>query len=174
MPTEKKAKIIDDLQKVFDKSNIIILTDYRGLHTAEMNEVRRALKKTNADYRVVKNTLARFAAEKVGKKDLDTLLKGPVAVALGYGDVIEPAKALANYIRETKSTLRVKGGFLGTRLLTAEEVAELAKMPPREVILAQVLGGIQSPISSFISYLASPMRGMLGILQARIKQMEGT
>ena len=127
MPTEKKAKIIDDLQKVFDKSNIIILTDYRGLHTTEMNELRRALKKANADYRVVKNTLARFAAEKAGKKDLGTLLNGPVAVTLGYGDVVEPAKAISNHIRETKSTLGIKGGILGSRLLTPADVSELAR-----------------------------------------------
>ncbi len=173
MPREKKVQIIDELQAVIAECSTGVLTDYRGLTTAEITALRRALMKSDIKYRVVKNTLARFAAEKAGKNELVGLFEGPVAIAFGYGDVIEPAKALVEHIRTTKISLRITGGFFGDTVLTAEEVETLAKLPPREILLAQVLGGIQSPIVMLLSCLASPMRGFMGVLQARINQLEG-
>ncbi len=173
MPREKKVQIIDELQTVIAECSTGVLTDYRGLATAEITALRRALMKSDIKYRVVKNTLARFAAEKAGKNELAALFEGPVAIAFGYGDVVEPAKALVEHIRATKISLRITGGFFGDTVLTAEEVETLAKLPPREILLAQVLGGIQSPIVMLLSCLASPMRGFMGVLQARINQLEG-
>lgn len=170
---ERKAQIIDSLQEVFSRCSVGVLTDYRGLTAAEMTELRRKLKEANVEYRVVKNTLARFAAERAGKDELVGFFEGPVAIAFGYGDITEPAKALAAYIEDAKVEMTVKGGFLPDRMLTLEEVETLSKLPSREILLARVVGGIQSPISALVSRLSAPMTGLVGVLQARIKQLEG-
>jgi large subunit ribosomal protein L10 len=173
MSREKKAEIIDGLQEVFSKCSIGILTDYRGLSTAEITVLRRALKKSDIEYKVVKNTLARFAAERVGKNELVTMFEGPVAIAFGYGGITEPAKVLADYIRASKASLGIKGGFLADRVLTSDDVETLATLPSREILLARVLAGMQSPIVALVGSLVAPMRGVIGVLQARIKQLEG-
>jgi len=172
MSREKKAQIINELQEVFSKSTVSILTDYRGLTTTSMNELRRKLRESGIEYRVVKNALARFAIERAGRNELASLFEGPVAVALGYGDLAEPAKILKEYIRTSRSTLSIKGGFLGDRTLTQQDVETLATLPSREILLAMVLGGIQSPIVGLVNVLTAPMRDVMGVLQARIKQLE--
>ena len=173
MSREKKAQIIDRLQEVFSTCNIGILTDYRGLSAPEMTELRRSLRELGIEYKVIKNTLARFAAERAGKNELVSSFEGPTAIAFSYGDITQPAKALADYIRTSKSTLNIKGGFLGDRLLTSEEVMTLSTLPPREVLIGKVMGGMQTPVIILLSRLTTPLSGFVNVLQARIKQLEG-
>ena len=173
MPREKKVQTIDRLQEGFSKCSIGILTDYRGLSTPEMTVLRRRLRGLGVEYKVVKNTLARFAGERAGKGDLVSLFEGPIAIAFGYGDITEPAKVLTDYIRISKASLDIKGGFLGDRLLTSEDVATLSTLPSREILLAKVLGGMQGPIITLVGCLTTPIKGIIGVLQARIKQLEG-
>ncbi len=173
MSREKKTKIIDKLQETFSKSSISILTDYRGLVTHEMTVLRRRLQASNSEYKVVKNTLARLAAERAGKGDLAGSLEGPIAIAFGYGDITAPAKVLTEYIRETRASLSIKGGFLSGRLITPEQVITLATLPSREILVAKVLGQMKSPVSALLGCLTTPIRGIMGVLQARIKQLEG-
>ena len=173
MSREEKVQAIDRLRESFSKCSIAILTDYRGLSTPEITILRRKLRESDIEYRVVKNTLARFAAERSGRDDLVSFFRGPVAIAFGYGNITEPAKALSDYIRTSKVSLDIKGGFLGDRLLTAGDVTTLATLPPREILLAKVLGGMQSPITMLANCLTNPIRGFIGVLQARIQQLEG-
>ncbi len=173
MSREKKTEIIDRFKDTFSRCSIGILTDYRGLSNSEITTLRRRLGDSSVEYRVVKNTLARLAAERAGKANLAGSFVGPVAVALGYGDVTEPAKILADYIKTSKSTLTIKGGFLGDQVLTSEEVSTLARLPSREILLAKLLGGMQSPIAGLVNCLSAPIAGVARVLQARIKQMEG-
>jgi len=173
MPRQKKAQTIDRLQEAFSKCSVGILTNYRGLSTPEITILRRRLRESGIEYKVVKNTLARFAAERAGKDDLVSSFDGPIAVAFGYGDITEPARVLADYIRTSKASLSIKGGFLGDKLLTGEEVETLSALPSREVLLAKILGGMQSPISALLGCLTTPIRGIMGVLQARIQQLEG-
>ena len=173
MSKEKKAQIIDSLQQVFSRCSIGILTDYRGLSATEMTDLRRKLRELGIEYKVVKNTLARFAAERVGKEELVSFFQGPVAIAFGYGDMTEPARALADYIEASKASMSIRGGFLPDRLLSSEDITTLSRLPSREVLLARVVGGVQSPITALVSYLTTPLRGIVGVLQARIQQMEG-
>lgn len=169
---DEKTRIIDELQEVFSSCSIGILTDYRGLSTAEITNLRRKLEESGVKYRVVKNTLARFAAERAGMGEVADSFEGPVAIAFGYGEVTEAAKVLLNHIRSTKSILRVKGGFSGEGLLTAGDVEILSSLPSREVLLAKIMGGMQSPVMSLLICLAAPIRGIIGVLQARIQQLE--
>jgi len=173
MSREKKVQIIDSLQQVFSRCSIGILTDYRGLSANEMTDLRRRLRELGIEYKVVKNTLARFAAQRAGKEEMVSFFEGPVAIAFGYGDITEPARALADYIQASKASMNIKGGFLPDRLLTSEDVTTLSTLPSREILLARVLGGMQSPISALVSQLTAPMRGIIGVLQARIQQLEG-
>jgi len=166
------VQIIDRLQEAFSNSRIGILTDYRGISAQEMFTLRRGLRESGVEYKVVKNTLARFAAERAGKEELISLFEGPIAIAFGYGDITEPAKALADYIYTSKASLSIKGGFLSDRLLTAEDVKTLSTLPSREILVGKVLGGMQIPIVALVSYLTTPIRGIIGVLQARIQQME--
>jgi large subunit ribosomal protein L10 len=170
---EKKIQAINRLQDAFSKCNIGILTDYRGLSTPEITVLRCKLRESNVEYKVVKNTLARFAGERAGRSDLVNLFEGPVAIAFGYDDITKPAKVLTDYIRISKAGLNIKGGFLSDRLLTSEDVATLSTLPSREILLAKVLGGMQSPITTLIGCLTTPIKGIIGILQARIQQLEG-
>lgn len=170
---ERKTQIIDGLQEAFAKCSIGILTDYRGLSTPEMTTLRRRLQESGSEYKVVKNTLARFATERAGREDLASSFKGPVAIAFGYGDITTPAKVLAGYIRDSKTSLNIKGGFLEDRLLTSEEVMSLSTLPSREILLARALAQMKSPISALLGCLTTPIRGIIGVLQARIKQLEG-
>ncbi|MFC2002519.1 50S ribosomal protein L10 [Chloroflexota bacterium] len=169
---EEKALIIDELRELFAECSIGILTDYRGLSTAEITALRRKLEESEVKYRVVKNTLAQFAAERADMGELVNSFQGPVAIAFGYREITEAAKALLEYIRGSKSTLGIKGGFLADRLLTAGDVETLATLPPREVLLAKILGGMQSPILALLTCLTAPVRGIIGGLQARIQQLE--
>ncbi len=173
MSREKKAQIIDSLQEIFSRCSIGILTDYRGLSAMEMTALRNSLREAGVEYRVVKNTLAQFAAQRAGKEGLPDFFEGPIGIAFGYDDIAEPAKALAGYIRMSKVGLSIKGGFLSDRLLTSGEVMTLSTLPSREILLARVVGGIQSPITTLVSHLTTPMRGLVGVIQARIKQLEG-
>ncbi|MFH1381328.1 MAG: 50S ribosomal protein L10 [Chloroflexota bacterium] len=169
----KKAQIIDGLEAALAKSNLGVLTDYRGFSTLELTALRRKLQESGVDYQVVKNTLARSAAKKAGKTELVSLFEGPVAIALGSGDYAKPVKVLADFGRETKADTFIKGGFLGDRLLTSHEVMTLATLPSREVLLARVIGQMQSPVANLLAHLASPIQGFIGVLNGRIKQMEG-
>jgi len=173
MPREEKVQIVDELSQVLAECSVGILTDYRGLTTAEMTDLRRSLRNSEIKYRVVKNTLARFAAEKAGKNELASFFEGPIAIAFGYGDIVTPAKVLANYIRTQKTDLTIKGGFAGDRIFTPADIESLASLPSTEVLLGKIVAGIQSPIYRLVNCLANPMRGLVGVLQARAQQLEG-
>jgi len=169
---EEKAKIIDGLEEEFNKCTIGILTDYRGLATAQLTGLRRKVQESGGDYKVVKNTLARFAATRTGKEDLVDSFEGPVAIAFGYDDITGPAKALSAFIRESRINMEIKGGFTGDTVLTPQQVASLSTLPTREVLIAKMLGGMNAPISGLVNCLSSPIRGLLNVLQAQIKQLE--
>jgi large subunit ribosomal protein L10 len=173
MPTEKKVKVVDSLQETFKKSQVGILADYRGMLTSDVTVLRRRLQANNSELKVVKNTLAKLAAEKAGKKKIGPYLTGPVAIAFGYGDVTAPSRVITTYIAETKSTMKIKGGFLGDTMITSEQVTTLGRLPSKEVLLARVFGQMKAPMSLLVGTLSAPMSGFVGVLQARIKQLEG-
>lgn len=173
MPTQKKVDIVESLQEMFGGCNIGILTDYRGLTTAELSNLRRKLGEAEIKYRVVKNSLMQIALRNSGKEEIAEMVTGPVAMAFGYGGIPETAKALTEYITTNKSTLAIKGGYFGDTVLSPKDVDALAALPAKEVLIAQVMAGIQSPITGLVNVLAGPVRNIMGVLQARITQLEG-
>jgi len=172
MATEKKVQIVASLQETFSRSRAGVLTDYRKLTTTEMNELRGKFREAGVAYKVVKNSLAQLAVKQAGMADLADVFVGPMAIAFDFSDSPVVAKVLTEYIRDTKSILGIKGGFLADRVLAPQEVETLAKLPPKPVLIGQVMAGIQSPLYGLVNVLAGPIRGILGVLQARIKQLE--
>ena len=173
MKKESKAVIIDHLEESFKQSSIGILTNYRGLKTPDLLEIRKKMKAAGGKFEVVKNTLAKFAADKAGFNQIDSLLNETTAIAFGFKDVRDVAVALSDYIRMNKTTLTIKGGFLGNKLLTTEDVQMITTLPSREVLLAMLMGQLQSPLTMFMGQLNAPIRGLANVLNERKKQLEG-
>jgi large subunit ribosomal protein L10 len=173
MSREKKEARVKQLEEIFSGSTSIIFTDYRGMRVADMNSLRRKLRERGIHFQVIKNTLAQIAGERVGKRELDALLQGPTAIAYGFGEISEPAKALAEYISATKPPLSIKGGILGERRLRPEEVSVLVTLPSRDILLAKLVGGIKAPLYSLHSVLSANLRKFMYLLQARMQQLEG-
>jgi large subunit ribosomal protein L10 len=173
MLKQKKEQMIEELTGNLSRCSIAIATDYRGLTAKEMVQLRRRLTAVGIEYKVIKNTLTRFAADRAGKQQLEPLLTGPVAIAVGYDDVIKPAQVLREHIRTAGSVLQIKGGILGDKLLTPEDIISLATLPSREVLIARLMGQLQAPIQALHDVLSAPLRGFLNVVQARAKQLEG-
>lgn len=173
MPTEKKEESIKKIEEFLSDCKIAIVTDYRGMSVTEMSQLRSRLRDSKTEYHVVKNTLASLAAERAGKEELKSLLRDPSAIAFGYGEITEPAKVLINYIRSSKSSLSIKGGLLNRRVLNFEEVTTLSSLPPKEILISQIIQQMQAPISSLLAILNANLRGFIGVLQARKQQLEG-
>jgi large subunit ribosomal protein L10 len=173
MPKEKKEEAVKRIEGFISGSKAAIITDYRGMSVTEMSQLRHQLRNTEVEYHVVKNTLASLAAEKAGKAELKEFLKGPTAIAFGYGEVTDLSRIIVEYIRSSKAPLSIKGGLLDKRVLSSAEVTTLASLPPKEILISQVLQQMQAPISSLLAVLSAGLRGFVGVLQARKQQLEG-
>ncbi|MDO8473615.1 MAG: 50S ribosomal protein L10 [Dehalococcoidia bacterium] len=172
MAKEEKVKAVDELADTLSKSSIAIVTENKGVPANATTQLRKVLRDAGVEYRVVKNTLMIFAAEKVNKQGIKPLLKGPTAIAFGTKGETATAKVLTDYIRTSGAPLKIKGAILGTQVLDAKQVAALTMLPPREVLIADLLGKMKSPITATVFILGSPLRGMVGVLQARARQLE--
>jgi large subunit ribosomal protein L10 len=171
-PRPEKVAVVTEVKERLGRADAALLTEYRGLNVAAMAELRRALRAAGGDYKIYKNTLARLGARSAGIDTLDEMLTGPTAIAFVEGDAAAVAKALRDYAR-VNPALVVKGGLLGQRVLTANEVTALADLPSREVILAQLAGALQAPIAQFASLLAALPRNFAYGLKALIDQQGG-
>ena len=158
MPTEAKRETVAELRDELAHSRTMIVSEYRGLTVSEIAEVRRALRQQDVRYRVVKNRLMRIAAGDGLGAALNPLLSGPTAIAFG-NDEAATARAVIEATRTYKA-LRITGGVLGQRGIDADGVTRLASLPPREVLLAQLAGAIQSPTATLASLLAANIRNL--------------
>lgn len=167
MPTEAKRATIDELRAQVDASRTMIVSEYRGLKVKEIAEIRRALRKQNVSYRVVKNRLMRIAAQdSPAAAALSPLLVGPTAIAFGT-DEAATAKAVLDATRAYK-IVRITGGVLGSQTIDADGVARLATLPSREVLLGEALGAIVAPLSTTAGLFDAPLRDVVGLVQALI------
>ncbi len=174
MSTERKAQMVERTTELLRDSKFVVATDYRGLTVSEITELRHQLRNIGAEYHVVKNTLAKFAAEAAGKQNISELLTGPTALACGQENMPEIAKAILDYIRVSKTTVSIKGALIDERLVGPQEVRRLATLPPIEVLQATLLGLMLSPIISLQNVLSANLRGFSTVLNARIQQLGGT
>ena len=171
MLRKDKEQVVTELAERLRSSQTLILADYRGLSVSELDEVRTKLLEHGARFHVVKNTLTKLAADEAGFETLKELLDGPTAIAfVGDGDMVSVAKTLSETARKTK-VLELKGGILEGTPMDASQVAELAKLPPADVLRGQVLGAIVGPLTEIVSLFAAPVQDFVGLLDARIEQL---
>jgi len=168
---KKKEELIEELTEQFRNSSVIVYTDYRGLAMPGLNALRKALRAHDAEYHVVKNTLAELALRRAGMPVPEELLAGPTAASIITGDIAGAVRAMTDFAA-TNRELTIKGGQAGQRILSAEEIPALATLPSREVLLAQVMGGMKAPISGLVTVLGGTIRGLVTVLQAHAKKME--
>jgi large subunit ribosomal protein L10 len=169
MPTEAKRAMVAELTDVFKSSSSSIVADYRGLTVSEIGLVRRALREQGISYRVVKNRLAKIAAREAGIEELSDLLEGPTAIALGPEDEAALARSFLEAVRPYK-TVTVRGGIIRGRRIEADAIGRLATLPSRERLLAQLAGGMASPLSTMASLLSAPLRNLASGLQQLAEQ----
>jgi large subunit ribosomal protein L10 len=168
---DAKKKIAEDLHDRFSRSVVIVVTDYKGLDVAAMNDLRRKLRAEAVEYRVVKNSLLVRAADDTEAALIKKHFKGPSAVAISYEDPVAPAKVLTQFAKENDK-LEIKVGVLNGKVLDADAIKALASLPGREVLLAQLLATLNAVPTSFVRVLAEIPRSMLNVLTAIRDQKE--
>ena len=171
MNRKEKELIISDLSKKIEGYKAVVLTHYRGLNVEQINRLRKRLREEKVDYHVIKNTLMRLASKGTDLEKLNDYFEGPTAIAISYGDPILLAKVLLEFTK-TQPSLEIKVGLIEGRVSPPEEVKALATMPSREVLLAQILGGIQMSGGQVVGVILSILQQMLGVIQARAHQLE--
>lgn len=173
MPSEKilhlKQEVVQGLSEKIKSAKSIVLADYRGLTVEQDTELRSALRKAGVEYKVVKNTLTRFAMKENGLGEIDSFLNGPTAMALSDSDPVAPAKVLAEYAKKYDK-LELKAGVVEGKVIDVNGVKALAELPPREVLIARVLGGFNAPITGLVNVLNGNIRGLVVALNAIAEQ----
>lgn len=171
MDRTQKEQVVADLHEKLQRASAAILTDFKGMTVAEMTDLRDALASEKVEYQVVKNTLMRLASQDTGAALLEPLLKGTCAIAIGYGDPAIPAKIIKKFSK-SNDKFKVKAGVLGQRLLNPDQVADLAELPPREELLAKLLGTLNAVPTSLVTVLSGVPRAFVGVLAAIQNQKE--
>ena len=173
MHKHEKEQVVAELTERLREAQTLLVADYRGLTMTEIDALRGELLKHGARFSVVKNTLTRRAAEAAGADALLALLEGPSAIAFleADGDPVAAAKALSDAARTTR-ILTIRGGLLEGRPVSGDEVESLAKLPPFDVLRAQVLGAITAPLTTIVGLFAAPLQNLIGLIDARIEQLE--
>lgn len=166
---QQKQEYVEKLAEKLDASVAGVVVSYKGITVADDTILRRKLREAGVEYTVVKNTMLRRAAGKVGLSDLDNVLEGSTALAISATDHVAAARILCEYAEKNKD-FTVKAGFVEGKVITTAEVEELAKMPPKEVLVAKVLGGLNAPISGFVGVLNANLRGLVVALNAIAEQ----
>lgn len=171
--TQEKQLAVADLKEKLGNTKGAVLTNYRGLTVAQDTKLRRKLREGGVEYRVIKNTLTRIAAKEVGIQGLDEYLEGEAAIALSYTDPVAPAKIISDFVKENKlQALEIKAGLVEGKVINSDGVKALSNLPPREVLIAQVLAGMQAPIAGFVNVLSGTIRNLVYALDAVRKQKE--
>ena len=175
MPTQAKSEAISELTDMLERARGAVLLTTQGLTVGEVTELRRRLRAAGLELHVVKNTLLRIAAERAHYQDLSELLHGQTAIALSYEDEITAAKTITDYLRtaRTGKPVTVKAGLLEQAPISARQVEDLAKIPGKDQLRAQVVGTIHGPLNQLYGLLTAPMRDLVNVLEARVRQLGG-
>ena len=173
MKKEDKERVVADLTERLKNTETLLVADYRGLTMPQIDELRTRLLEHGARFAVVKNTLTRRAAEAAGSETLLALLEGPTAIAFleSDGDPVAVAKALVDAARDTR-VLALRGGMLEGRPVEPSEIESLAKLPPLDILRAQVLGAVTAPLTAIVGLFTAPLQNLYGLIDARIEQLQ--
>ena len=165
MPTPRKEAQVEEIKDKLSRCTIAITTGYQGLSASDMTELRKRLREQGIEYKVVKNTLTLRAAQELGKEGIGDVMQGPTGLVFGYGDEVAVARGLNTFITSTRSPLVINGALMDSRIITGDQVRNLATLPPREELLSRLLGQMQAPVTGLVTVLSAPLRGLVTVLQ---------
>jgi large subunit ribosomal protein L10 len=165
MPRPEKVQAVADITERLERAQAVFVAEYAGLTVKEQRELRRGLRATGSEFRVVKMTLARRAADELGRPAFKSLLGGPAGLAYAYDDAAATARLLRDFARD-HARLLIKGALFGTDVIPPERVSALADLEPRPVLLARVAGALQAPLAAMAGVLAALPRGLATVLSA--------
>ena len=165
MNKQEKSQLVDKIKAKFEKSKVVILTDFKGLTMEKLTSLRKQLRPLDAEYKVLKNTMISRAIDKKAFDGMDKLLTGSTAVLFGYGDQVMPAKVLAKFMKDNEK-LSIKGGVMDGKMIDIAIITALSKLPSREVLIAKVLGGMKAPITNLVFDLKGVINKFVYVLKA--------
>jgi len=169
---QKQERVVQ-LKEQLSRSQLTVVSDYRGLTVKEMTSLRRKIQEAGGDYTVAKNTLVRRVLKDMeDMPDINSMLEGPTALVLGYDDPVGPIKALMEYLKDNKKELDVRGGILEGRQVGSEDLKQIATLPSREELVSKLLGSMQSPAQGVVITLSGVARNLAYVLEAVRKQKE--
>jgi large subunit ribosomal protein L10 len=165
MPTKQKEQQVDLLKEKFSSARSIIVADHTGINVNDLTVLRRDLRKSNSEFRVAKNTLLKIAAGKAGLDDMVGFFDGPTSMVFGFDDPSVSARIIHEFWKKTDKPT-IKAYCLENKLLTVEDFEKIAKLPPRDELLAQLLGSVQGPVVIFVMTLDGVIRNFIGLVDA--------
>jgi large subunit ribosomal protein L10 len=168
VPTQEKIETVEDLRQRLDGVKTVMLTEYRGLTVSQLSELRKQLRTVRAEYKVVKNRLARLAGAERGFEALRPHLKGPTALVIAKDDPVAVAKALTTFAR-TNQALAIKVGVVDGQLIQPDGIKALSELPSKEALRARLVGMLQGPLTQLVGLLTAPQRELVYILEQRGK-----
>jgi large subunit ribosomal protein L10 len=168
-----KQTFVEDFRAKVQEAPVFYLTDFSGLDVRSMTLLRRQIRDSGGEYLVVKNRLVKLAVADLDIPDISEALLGPTGVVLGYGGVVEPAKVVSDFAKEHDDRPVFKLGILDNKLVSAAEIQRLAKLPPREQLLAELAGALEAPMAALVNALEGKVQEMSGLLDALREQRDG-
>ncbi|MBJ6801775.1 50S ribosomal protein L10 [Geomonas propionica] len=165
MNKENKQELVAEMHDKLQRAQAVFLADFRGMNVGQATELRNELRKANAEYKVVKNTLLEIASKGTDKEGLSQYYAGPTAIALCYDDPVAAAKVLSRFNKENTNPFTLKAGVLTGKTINVADIQALADLPSREVLLAKMLGSMQAPASNFVRVLAAVPGGFVRALE---------
>ena len=166
MPTQDKVETIEDLKSRLDGVKTVLLAEYRGLTVSQLSDLRKQLKAVSAEYKIVKNRLARLAIASSGLAGLSAALTGPTGLVLAKGDPVSVAKTLHTFAR-TNQALALKVGMVEGQMLEPAGLKALADLPSRDALRAAIVGALQGPLTQLVGLLQAPQRELVYVLEQR-------
>jgi large subunit ribosomal protein L10 len=173
MNRTEKASFVEELRERINRAPVVYLTDFTGLDVKSITKLRRSLRASGAEYLVVKNRLARLAFSQTELPNIFEDMNGPTGMVLGYGDAVAPAKALTDFAKEHDKKPVFKLGILEHKVLQPQQIDRLAKLPPREQLLAELAGAMSAPIAMLAMALEAKLQEMAGLIDALREKRQG-
>lgn len=168
---QSKIGLVDEIKGKIESAHSIVLVNYRGLTVEAATELRKKLRDNGVDYKVYKNTMMKRAFSDLGHDGLDEYLVGPSAIAFGLEDAVTPAKIISEFAKDNEA-IEIKAGVVDGKIIDVKGVEALAKLPSKEVLIAQVLGGLNAPIQGLANVLTGNLRGLAVVLNAIAEKRE--
>lgn len=166
MPTPQKEAVVQEMAEKFSNATGIFLADFTGVNVNQINELRKGFYESKVEYRVVKNTLAKLSFDNAGIEGMDEFLKGVNSYMISYDDPALPIKVVEKFKKELEGKFAIKAAYFEGRIVKAEQIEAISKLPGKQELQAKLVGLLQSPMTKLVGVLQSPMRNLIGVMKA--------